>query len=149
MTTAITLASTKDASKLIPLIAAFHTDYGIEQTEETREAAIAPLLAGSPLGAAWLIGPAMAPTGYVIITFSWSMKLGGMEAFVEELFIRPPVRKRGIASEVLAAVAASLSDAGIKALHLEVGDADETTQRLYSRANFTMRDTYNVMTRTL
>ena len=91
----------------------------------------------------------MAPTGYVIVTFGWSMEIGGMDAFVDELYIRPPVRKRGIASEVLSAIANSLKDVGVKALHLEVDKEDGATQRLYSRAHFKMRDRYCLMTRTL
>lgn len=149
MTTAITLATPADAPKALPLVAAFHAEYGIDMTDEARADAIAPLLEGSPLGAVWLFGPTMAPTGYVIITFGWSMEMGGMDAFVDELYIRPPVRKRGIASEVLAAIAGSLSDVGVKALHLEVDREDEATQRLYSRAHFKLRDRYSLMTRTL
>lgn len=149
MTTAMHLATPDDAPRLLPLIAAFHAEYGLDTTDDTRAAALAPLLAGSPHGAAWLFGPARAPTGYVIITFGWSMELGGMEAFVDELFIRPAVRKRGLASEVLHTVAASLSDVGVKALHLEVDRSDEATQRLYSRAHFKLRDRYALMTRVL
>lgn len=149
MTTAITLATPADATKALGLIAAFHAEYGIDMTDEARAEALAPLLEGSPLGAVWLFGPTMAPTGYVIITFGWSMEMGGMDAFVDELYIRPPIRKRGIASEVLSAIASSLSDVGVKALHLEVDREDEATQRLYSRAHFKMRDRYSLMSRTL
>lgn len=149
MTTAIHLATPDDAPRLLPLITAFHAEYGIERSDEQREAALMPLLQGSPLGAAWLFGPAKAPTGYTIITFGWSMEMGGMDAFVDELYIRPPVRKRGIASEVLSAIAGSLRDVGVKALHLEVDRDDEATQRLYSRAHFKMRDRYALMTREL
>ena len=149
MTTAIHLAGPEDAPRLLKLIAAFHAEYGIDRTDEQRETALMPLLEGSPLGAAWLFGPAKAPTGYVIITFGWSMEFGGMEAFVDELFIRPSVRRRGIASEVLSAISGSLRDVGVMALHLEVDREDAATQRLYARAHFTLRDRYCLMTRTL
>jgi GNAT superfamily N-acetyltransferase len=149
MTTAIHLAGPDDAARLLPLIAAFHTEYGLKTRDEAREAALAPLLKGSPLGAAWLFGPKLAPTGYVIITFGWSMEMGGMDAFVDELFIRPSVRKRGIGSEVLSAIAASLKEVGVMALHLEVDREDDATQRLYTRAHFKLRDRYALMTRSL
>ncbi|SLN60088.1 GNAT family N-acetyltransferase [Pseudooctadecabacter jejudonensis] len=149
MTTAIHLATPQDAPRLLPLIAAFHTEYGLEMTDDARHTALMPLLEGSPLGAAWLFGPAKAPTGYTIITFGWSMELGGMDAFVDELFIRPAVRNRGLGSEVLHTIAASLADVGVKALHLEVDRTDEATIRLYTRARFKMRDRYSLMTRTL
>lgn len=143
------LATPDDAPRVLPLITAFHAEYGLDTTDETRAAALAPLLAGSPLGAVWLFGPARAPTGYVIITFGWSMELGGMDAFVDELYIRPAVRKRGLASEVLHTVSASLAEVGVKALHLEVDRSDEETQRLYTRAHFKLRDRYSLMTRVL
>lgn len=149
MTTAIKLATPDDAPRLLALIAAFHTEYGIEMEDDARAAALSPLLEGSPLGAAWLFGPSLSPTGYVIITFGWSMELGGMDAFVDELYIRPNVRKRGIASEVLSAMSGSLRDVGVRALHLEVDREDEATQRLYARAHFKLRDRYCLMTRTL
>lgn len=149
MTTAIHLAGPDDAPRLLALIAKFHEECRIERTDAQREGALMPLLEGSPLGAAWLFGPAKAPTGYTIITFGWSMEFGGMDAFVDELFIRPSVRKRGIASEVLMAISSSLSDVGVKALHLEVDREDAATQRLYSRAHFKLRDRYALMTRTL
>lgn len=149
MTTAIHLATPEDAPRLLSQIAAFHAEAGIERTDEQREAALMPLLEGSPLGAAWLFGLAKAPTGYIIITFGWSIEMGGMEAYVDELYIRPSVRKRGIASEVLMAITSSLADVGVKALHLEVDREDAATQRLYSRAHFKLRDRYSLMTRVL
>ena len=72
-----------------------------------------------------------------------------MDAFVDELYIRPPVRKRGIASEVLSTIATSLREVGVMALHLEVDRDDADTIRLYTRAHFKMRDRYSLMTREL
>jgi len=149
MTTAMHLATPDDAPRILPLIAAFHEEYGLPLDDAAREAALMPLLKGSPLGAVWMLGLAKAPTGYVIITFGWSMELGGMDAFVDELYVRPKVRKRGIASEALMTISHSLADVGVKALHLEVDKTDEATQRLYTRARFEMRDRYSLMTRML
>lgn len=149
MTTNLHLCTPEDAPRILPLMAAFHAEYGLDLDDAARAAALGPLLEGSPLGAVWLFGPTRAPVGYIIITFGWSIELGGMEAFVDELFIRPSVRKRGIASEVLSAVTSSLSDVGVKALHLEVDREDAATQRLYTRARFEVRDRYALMTRKL
>jgi ribosomal protein S18 acetylase RimI-like enzyme len=72
-----------------------------------------------------------------------------MDGFVDELFIRPPVRGRGIASEVLIALPRTLAEAGIRALHLEVDKDNEAAQRLYARARFQARERYMLMTKTL
>lgn len=149
MTTAIHLAGPDDAPRLLPLISAFHAERAVDVDDTHRAAALDPLLQGSPLGAAWLFGLAKAPTGYTLITFGWSMQHGGMIAHIDELYIRPNVRKRGIASEVLMAISSSLADVDVKALHLDVKPNDEATQRLFTRAHFKTRDQSSHMTRVL
>lgn len=149
MSAQIRLARPEDLATLLPLVAAFHAEEGIDSTEEQRTGAVQPLLEGIPYGAVYLIGPARAPVGYIIVTFSWSVEFGGMDGFVDELFIRPPVRGRGIASEVLIALPRTLAEAGIRALHLEVGKDNEAAQRLYARARFQPREGYMLMTKVL
>lgn len=107
------------------------------------------MLAGSPYGAIYLIGPSRAPIGYIVVTFGWSVEFGGMDGFVDELYIRPAVRGRGIATEVLTALPKALSGAGLRAIHLEVERDNETAQRLYLRNRFEPRDQYILMSKRL
>ena len=94
MSAALTLASLGHRDRLLPLVAAFHAEAGIETSEVQRADGITPLLEGSPHGAAYLIGPARAPIGYIVVSFGWSLEFGGMDGFIDELFIRPGVRER-------------------------------------------------------
>ncbi|MCW9042048.1 MAG: GNAT family N-acetyltransferase [Pseudopelagicola sp.] len=149
MTTALHLARPDHIEALLPLVAAFHSQEAIAQDEETRRAAILPLLEGSPLGAVYLIGPTRAPIGYIIVTFGWSVEFGGMDAFVDELFVRPAVRGRGIATEVLSTLPVALGQAGVRAIHLEVDQNNAAAQKLYTRSGFRPRPRYMLMTRKL
>lgn len=149
MSAALHLAKPADLDRLLPLVAAFHAEMHIDQSDEGRRAGIAPLLEGSPLGAVYIVGPALAPIGYVVVTFGWSVEFAGMDGFVDEIYIRPGVRGRGIASEVLSGLCKALAGAGVRALHLEVDKDDEATQRLYERLHFQIRDRYTLMSRTL
>ena len=149
MSAALHLAKPKDLEKVLTLVTAFHEEMEIKSTEDSRRAAIEPLLNGIPYGAVYLAGPTRAPIGYVVVTFSWSVEFGGMDGSIDELYIRPPVRKRGIATEVLIALPKTLADAGITALHLEVDREDEDTQRLYARTRFQPRERYLLMTKEL
>ncbi|MEM8654591.1 MAG: GNAT family N-acetyltransferase [Pseudomonadota bacterium] len=149
MSAALTLATPEHFDRLNALVTAFHAEEGITMPDEARAAGIQPLLDGIPHGAAYLIGPPRAPIGYVVVTFGWSIEFGGMDGFIDELFIRPGVRGRGIATEVLLALPRALGDAGVKALHLEVAGENAVAQRLYSRAGFKLRDGYHLMTRML
>lgn len=131
------------------LVANFHREAGIEQDDAARRAALLPLLEGSPHGAVYLAGPARAPIGYAAITFGWSLEMGGLDGFVDEIYIRPRVRGRGIGTDILQALAKSLACAGLRALHLEVARDNDRGRALYARLGFVPREGYMLMTRPL
>ena len=113
MSARLHLAEPGDADKLLPLIAAFHADPAIDQSAGARAAALATLLHGSHHGADSLIGPRRAPVGYLVISFGYSLEMGGIDGFLDEIYIRPAVRGRGMATEALAALLPSLADADV------------------------------------
>jgi GNAT superfamily N-acetyltransferase len=149
MSAALTLGTPEHLETLLAMVAAFHDEAGIALSPDARRAGVAPLLDGIPHGVAYLIGPPRSPIGYIIITFGWSLEFGGMDGFIDELYIRPGVRGRGVASETLQSLPRALGDAGLKALHLEVDTANDSTRRLYTRAGFAKRENYQLMTRKL
>lgn len=139
------LAGPSDIERLLPMVAAYHAFEGIETTEAHRRAALVPLLEGSPHGAVWFIGPRLSPVGYVVVTFGWSIEFGGLDGFIDELFIRPAVRGRGMGSEALRALVATLAENGLKALHLEVATGNDGARRFYGRLGFEARERYHLM----
>lgn len=149
MSAALHLAKPEDLDRLCTLVAAFHAESGIALGDDARRAGLAPLVGGIPHGAAYLIGPARAPIGYVVVGFGWSVEFGGLVAFLAEIYVRPAVRGRGIASEVLTALPAALAGAGIRALHLEVDRDDAAARGLYTRAGFVARPHCMLMSRRL
>ena len=139
------LATPEDLPRLDGMVAQYHALEGIESDEEHRRTALMPLLEGSPHGAVWLIGPRMSPVGYVAISFGWSIELGGMDGFIDEVWLREAVRGRGMGGEALSELLKSLDAAGVKALHLEMAN-DNPAERLYRRLGFRRRD-FALMTR--
>lgn len=148
MSAALTLATPEHLEKLLPMVTSFHEDHGIHLSEEQRVAGLMPLLKGIPHGTAYIIGPPRSPIGYIVMSFGWSLEFGGLDGFIDELYIRRAVRGRGIASEVLHTLPKALAGVGLKALHLEVNAENESAIRLYSRAGFKSREGYHLMTRT-
>lgn len=146
MSAALHLAKPQDLEKLMPLVTGFHREMDTGTEETALERALIPLLEDSPYGAVYLMGPARAPMGYIVLTFSWSVELGGMDGFIDEIYLRPAVRGRGIALEALQSLRKTLQSAGIMALHLEVDREDASSQRLYQKARFELRDRYSLMT---
>ena len=149
MSAALTLAKPEHLDRLVALCAAFHEEEGITQSDDQRRAALGPLVEGLPYGAVYLIGPPRAPIGYIVICFGWSVEFGGLDAIIDELYIRPGVRGRGIASEALIALPKALSGAGLRAIHLEVDQDNEKAIKLYRRAGFSARDRYMFMSKRL
>ncbi|SEW04887.1 Acetyltransferase (GNAT) family protein [Cognatiyoonia koreensis] len=145
MTTAINLATEDDADRVLSLMARYHSEAGFDYDDDHRSAVIAPLLTGSPLGAVWLIGPARAPLGYVMVTFGWSVAHGGMVGWLEEVFIRASVRNRGIGTEVLHAVVVNLRQAGLKAMHVQLAP-DAPAKGFCKRCGFAPVDGFVQMT---
>ncbi len=131
------LADASDLPRLLPMVETFHREAGIDSSADGREAGVMPLLDGNPLGAIWMIGPKMAPVGYVCVSFGWSIELGGMDGMIDELWIREKVRGRGMGTEALDALKKALGAAGITALHLE--GVGEGATRLYERSGFRRR----------
>ncbi len=147
--TQLTLARREHLEALVRLVADFHRETGVDQDDATRRAALAPLLEGSPHGAVYLAGPTRAPVGYAAISFGWSLALGGLEGFVDELYVRPGVRGRGIGTQTLQAIIRMLASAGLRALHLEVTREDAPARALCARLGFAARNTRTLMSRPL
>ncbi|MEM6825762.1 MAG: GNAT family N-acetyltransferase [Pseudomonadota bacterium] len=147
MSAALHLARPDDAAQLLPMIEAFHDEAEVNTTAEHRSAALNPLLEGTPLGCAYLIGPRNAPIGYIVVSFGWSIEFGGLVGVIDEFFIRKGVRGRGVGSEVLTVLLPKLEAAGVAALHLQVEGRNSRLQRLYARAGFNLREGFGRMSR--
>ncbi len=145
MKTKLHMAKPDDLQKLLGMVASFHAETGIVQDDEARRAAVLPLLEGNPLGVVYIIGPRNAPVGYIAISFGWAIELGGIDGFIDEFWIRPAVRNKGMGGEALAALMPALRDAGVKALHLEA-DRNSPVSALYGRLGFQPRERYCLMT---
>jgi ribosomal protein S18 acetylase RimI-like enzyme len=149
MSAALTLAGPDHIDSLLALVEKFHTEEGMQSTPEKRRAGLGPLLDGSPYGCVYLIGPPRSPIGYILITLTWSVQFGGLDGSVDELYIRPGVRGRGIASEALVALPRALAGGGLRTIHLEVDKDNAAALKLYRRAGFVLNENYLFMTKHL
>lgn len=147
MSATLHLCNRDDLERLEKLVRAFHEEFDLDLSDDHRHAALLPLVEGSPHGAAYLMGPRQAPIGYVVVSFGWAIELGGLDGFIDEIYVRPAVRGRGIASAALLSLSKSLASAGVKGLHMEVDRNDKAAQRLYQRCGFELRDRYALMSR--
>ena len=85
-----------DLPLLEQLVRAYYREDGHTFHDERQPAALAALAAGEPFGCAWLVRLRARPVGYVVLTWAFSIEAGGREACVDELYLLPEVRNRGL-----------------------------------------------------
>lgn len=139
MTTSITLADTDALPRLLDLLERRQTEGGAapwDDAERHRRAGLtAPLVSGGSEGAVWLIGPTRSPLGYAVICFGWAMD-EGREAWLEDLYVRPSVRRRGIGREVVHSISVSLRTAGVRRLHARLPRIEHSAQEFCNACGF-------------
>lgn len=103
------------------------------------EAAVRALAVGDPFARAWLLRalPGGPFIGYVVLTLGFSIEYGGRDGFVDELYVAPDARGRGIGTAALQFVMDQARELGFRALHLEVMPGNDRALELYNRHGFT------------
>jgi GNAT superfamily N-acetyltransferase len=74
--------------------------------------------------------------GVAYISFIWSIEHGGHSAWLDELYVVPAERSRGLGQQLLDAVVAAARADGCFAIDLEVATDQSRAERLYERNGF-------------
>ena len=129
-------ASPDDVPTLVALMGEFYAEAGFPLPVEAASRAFAALLGDPRLGAAWILEADGEPAGHVVLTVSFSMEYGGLRGFVDDLFVRPAFRGRGLAAMGLGALRTEAEARGVRALLVETSGDNDAAQRVYRRAGF-------------
>jgi GNAT superfamily N-acetyltransferase len=124
-------ATVGDIPVLVDLMEEFHAEAGYPLDREQAAASFAALLENPALGAVWLLRDGAAPAGYVVLTLRFSMEYGGLEAAVDDLFVRPPSRRHGLARRAIEALFQECERRGVLAVQVVVGRDNPAAQALY------------------
>lgn len=80
-----------------------------------------------------------SPAGYAIVSMKFETEVGGMAAWIEELFVEEEFRSKGIGKKFFGFLSDELKGK-IKRIRLEVGDDNEGAKKLYSNIGFEYLD---------
>ncbi len=130
------LADEADGDTLIAMMREFYAIDAYPFDEGAARRALEGLLRDPALGRVWLIHDGAEAIGYVVLTFGYSLEFHGRDAFIDELFVRPSHRGRGVGTRAMRLVEEACRDLGVHALHLEVERANAVAQRLYRTFGF-------------
>jgi ribosomal protein S18 acetylase RimI-like enzyme len=124
-----------EAPVLIAMAKAFHGDDD-PPFDDACERAVHVLAAGSPFGCAWLAKQDGKAIGYVVVTVGFSLEYGGHDGFVDDLYLVPEARGKGLGKTLIDFAIRQAVELGIRTLHLEVEADNDRASALYLRAGF-------------
>lgn len=124
---------------LIDFMRAYYAFDGIPFDPVKQRSALSGLMANPQHGRAWLIEYDGQIVGYMAVCFGYSLEFGGRDAFVDELYLLPHMRGKGIGAEAMRVMLETCRTNGIQAVHLEVSPENEAALASYRKAGFERR----------
>jgi GNAT superfamily N-acetyltransferase len=129
-------AGADDVARLVGMMAEFYAEAGYPLPPEPARAAFQALLEDPRLGGIWIGEAEGEAAGYLVLTLGFSMEYGGPRGFVDDFFVRPAARGKGLGAAILAEVRRTCRAEGVRALLVETGLEGHPARRLYERAGF-------------
>jgi GNAT superfamily N-acetyltransferase len=74
--------------------------------------------------------------GLAAVAFSWTLEHAGKTAWLDELYVRPAHRGRGVGAALVERVIQEAQAQGCRAIDLEVEQGHRRAERLYARQGF-------------
>ena len=124
-------ATLEDMPALVDLMQEFYAEANYPLDRQWATASFSALLKDDSRGAAWIIFHDSEPAGYVVLTIRFSMEYGGLDAFIDDLFIRPSYRRQGLGRAALKALFNECERRNVLAVHVEVGHDNVAAKALY------------------
>ena len=134
----IRVATPADAPDFGRLLEAFNEEYD----EPTPSAAVlaeraAPLIAS---GEVVVLFAGEGPDGFAELRFRPSLYTGALDAYLEELYVVPPLRGRGLGRALLEAALEHARARGAAHIDLNTSEDDVAARALYESSGFTNRE---------
>jgi diamine N-acetyltransferase len=130
-------ATPRDESTILPMMRALaEQPPAVPFDEAELRRTLRLFLAHPEWGTLWLIECSGQSAGYVVLTLGFSFEYRGRDAFIDELYVVPEFRRRGLARTAMECAEARSRELGVTAVHLEVDPLNEPALELYRRAAY-------------
>jgi GNAT superfamily N-acetyltransferase len=135
--TLVRLAQLSDVTMLSTMMIDFYAEADFVLSRDAAQRTFEQLIRSPERGCVWLLECDATPAGFVVLTVAYAMEYGGLRGFVDDFFVRPVFRRRGVGAAALAIVKAHCLATGVRALFVQSGADNDPAQRVYKRAGFT------------
>lgn len=128
----------EDRDLVVPMVQAFYRSDAVDHPvdaailERSFQDAASP---AEPLLRGLLIQWEGEPAGYMYLTQCYSAEVGGRCVFIEEIYLEPEYRRRGLGAQIMAWLEQEYPAA--RRFRLEVTQANQGAISLYQRAGYT------------
>jgi len=129
-------ATRADREAVIALLAAQLEEHAIDLAPARLAAAVDGVFAVPGRGTFLVARADGRIVGVAYLSYTWALEHGGHVGWLEELYVLPAQRDRGIGGALLDAVCAQARSAGCAAIDLEVEGSHERAAHLYERRGF-------------
>jgi ribosomal protein S18 acetylase RimI-like enzyme len=130
-------ATPADRDAVVQLLVAQLREHAIETPEAQLAASVDAMLCRPRRGRLLVAHVGAGPVGFAALSFVWPLEHGGRSTWLEELYVVPAQRDRGIGRALLEAACEEAAEGGAVAVDLEVDAEHERASRLYARHGFT------------
>jgi len=129
-------ATPRDIPLLVDLMAEFYAEASYALDHARAAGGFAAILADEHLGFVWIIQAEHHNVGHIVLTLRYAMEYSGLIACLDDLYVKPEWRNRGLSTGALTEVRNFCEQAGIRALTVEVGHNNGPAQKVYRRVGF-------------
>ena len=129
-------ADRTDVPFLLDLMDEFYVEGGYRLNRTRAATAFTAILADARWGFVWIIDSSGEDVGYVVLTIRYAMEYGGAIACLDDLYVKPAWRNRGLSTAALVHIREFCERTNIRALTVEVGPDNGSAQTVYRRAGF-------------
>lgn len=143
-------AAASDIPALLTLVRRYWDFEGIEGFTALRiELVLQRLLADPRLGAVWVAETDRELQGYLIAVLVLSVEHQGLMAEIDEFFVMPSARSRGVGGRLLAAAEAALAARGCVRLQLQLATVNALGRAFYEHRGYASRAGYELFDKSL
>ncbi|MBI1754338.1 MAG: GNAT family N-acetyltransferase [Acidobacteria bacterium] len=129
-------ATKDDASALVAMAVAFRNHLERKDPTQAQFKHSVSVLLDSPDARFLIAAGDEGPVGYVLIRFRYSMWICGTEATIEDLFVDPSQRKKGIGRSLMEYALQVAAEQGCLSVCLDTNEFNIASTRIYTQLGF-------------
>lgn len=125
-----------DADRLLPMMRDFYEFEHLPYDAALLRNLIEKLISDARLGRFIVFELQNELIGYMVLGFGFSLEFHGRDCLIDEFYIRPEHRSRGIGAQAVEFALGLCREEGIEAVHLEADHTNVRGHEFYKRLGF-------------